>query len=115
MKRGDVVRAQLPRPAGSPGREQFGTRPAIVVQDDPTSPDLSTVVVVPLTSNIRAALFRGSFVVQPSTENGLTVDSVVLTHQIRALDKSRIEGVMGRISRADLLRLDSEIKNLLGL
>jgi len=64
---------------------------------------------------MRAALFRGSFVVQPSTENGLSVDSVVLTHQIRALDKSRIESVIGRMSSEDLLRLDTEIRKLLGL
>jgi mRNA-degrading endonuclease toxin of MazEF toxin-antitoxin module len=115
MKRGDIVRAQLPRPAGSPGREQFGTRPAVVVQDESKAPNLSTVVVVPLTSRMSAARFAGSFVVQPSAANGLSVASVVLTHQVRALDRARIEGVIGAMSDPDMSRLDTQMKSLLGL
>ena len=115
MKRGDIVRAQLPRPAGSPGREQFGARPAVVVQDELTSAGLATVVVVPLTSRLGAARFAGSFVVRPSSANGLSVPSVVLTHQVRALDEKRIEEVIGTLDDAHMALLDAELRKLLRL
>lgn len=113
MKRGDIVRAQLPRPQGAPGREQFGTRPAIVIQSD--SAIISTVIIVPLTSQMKGMNYHGSFLVNPDPHNGLTTSSVVLTHQIRAIDKSRIGSVIGVLSSSDLTRLESELRGLLGL
>ena len=116
MDRGDVVRVQLPRPAGPSGREQFGTRPAVVVQDEKKShASLSTVVVVPLTSQLYAARFPGSFVVAPSARNGLRTDSVVLTHQVRAIDRRRIEAVIGKLEDGDMTTLDAELRSLLRL
>ena len=115
MKRGDVVRAELPRPAGAVGREQFGTRPAIVLQGKQSPANLATVIIVPLTSNVAAARFPGSFVISPDSRNGLTVPSVVLTHQIRAIDKKRLQKVIGRISPGDLANLEGEVRKLLGL
>jgi mRNA-degrading endonuclease toxin of MazEF toxin-antitoxin module len=52
MNRGDVVLVQLPPPAGPSGTEQFGTRPAIVVQDEAGLANLSTLLIVPLTSRL---------------------------------------------------------------
>jgi len=115
MRRGDVVRAQLPRPAGSPGREQFGTRPAVVLQDEPGFAGLPTVIVVPLTSRMSATRFPGALVVQPSAANGLDVQSVVLCHQVRALDKRRVEAVIGRLSHEDVSLLEAELRRLMGL
>jgi len=115
MRRGDVVRVQLPRPAGSAGREQFGTRPAIVIQDNTATANLSTVVIVPLTSNRSTERLAGSLLVKPSDSNGLTVISVALTQQIRALDKSRVEGVIGRLSSEVMKELDAALQRLLSL
>lgn len=42
MRRGEVVRVELPRPAGTTGREQFGVRPAIIIQNDEVNANLST-------------------------------------------------------------------------
>ena len=98
MKRGDVVRVDIPRPRGAPGREQFGLRPAIIVQDEPHLENLSTVLVVPLTSNLTATRFAGSFTISPSAQNGLTVDSVALVHQVRAVDRRRIQERLGEVS-----------------
>lgn len=115
MKFGDVVLAEIPRPAGSPGREQFGARPAIVVHADNARANLSTVVIVPLTSQMKAMSFQGSFRVSPSTENGLDQESVVLSHQIRAIDTKRIVKVLGHASDDDLQRLQQELKTILGM
>ena len=95
MKRRDIVHVHLPKPQGSPGREQIGPRPAIVVQSD--SANLSTLIIVPLTSKLSGLNFSGSFLVGPDSQNGLSAQSVVLTHQIRAIDKSRIVSVIGTL------------------
>lgn len=115
MNRGDIVRVQLPAPAGPSGREQFGTRPAVVVQDERDFANLSTVLIVPLTSRVSAARFPGSFIVAPTDTNGLDVESVVLTHQLRAIDRRRIQRLIGRLADAHMASLDSEIRRLLGL
>lgn len=115
MIRGEVVRVDLPRPSGKPGREQFGIRPAIVVQDDNLFPSLPTVLVVPLTSNLGALKFSGCFQISPTTRNGLTVQSIALTHQVRAIDRNRIQGVIGTISTEDLQTVDDTLRRLLKL
>jgi len=113
MQRGDIIRVNLPQPMGRPGHEQFGTRPAVVIQSA-AGENLSTVIVVPLTSNQSALKFAGSFLVNSTPENGLTSDSVVLTAQLRAIDRRRIEGsVVGRLSVTDRLHLDDQVKLLL--
>ncbi len=115
MNRGDIVRVELPRPQGPSGREQFGPRPAVVVQDDPDSVSLPTVLVVPLTSRLAAARFPSSFTVLPTRANGLDVESVVLTHQHRAIDRRRVQRVIGELHAEQLAILDSEMRRLLGL
>lgn len=115
MNRGDIVRVQLPRPGGSPGHEQFGTRPAVVVQDDPRLANLPTSVVVPITSNLGAIRFAGSVVVEPSANNGLSMKSVILTHQVRAIDRRRIEERLGSLSSDELAQLEVELIALLAI
>lgn len=115
MRRGDVVRVDLPRPSGKPGREQFGIRPAIVVQDDATFSFLPTVLVVPVTSNLAALNFAGCFQISPTTKNGLTAESVALTHQVRAIDRTRIQDVIGALSGEDMTSVDEKLRLLLKL
>jgi len=115
MNRGDIVRVNLPQPVGPPGREQFGPRPAIVVQTGGVTATLSTVLVVPFTSRRAALCFPGSFTISPTSTNGLACESVALTHQLRAIDRNRIHGVIGRLTSEELGRLESELRRLLGL
>lgn len=115
MKRGDVVRVQLPRPAGRSGREQFGTRPAIIVQDDPTFASLETTVVVPCTTNMNATRFSNTLNLWPSRTNGLTADSVALVPQMRAIDRKRIEAVLGSLSDSELEELERKLRLHLSL
>lgn len=115
MKRGDVVLVDLPRPRGGMGREQYGLRPAIVVQDEPNLKNLSTVLIVPLTSNILAERFAGSIRISSSAENGLDVDSIALTQQLRAVDRRRIQNILGEVSSTDLAELDHKMRRLLSL
>ena len=104
----------LPAPSGPPGREQFGFRPAVIIQND--FANLQTVVVVPLTSNKSATKFAGSFLIAQSGSNRLDCDSVILTGQVHAIDRKRIkQQIIGALDAEDLLKLENELRHLLCL
>ncbi len=78
MARGDVLLVSLP---ASDGREQNGRRPAVAVQTDVAGEPM--LMVAPITSNLKALRFKFSVKVEPSTENGLDLPSVVMVFQMR--------------------------------
>ena len=115
LTRGDIVWVSLPAPAGTPGREQFGTRPAIVVQQAAGYASLPTVLVVPLTSNRRTLRLPGTMPVEKSTASGLATDSVALIFQVRAIDRERVGKRLGRLSPSESRVLDEKLASVLGL
>lgn len=108
MARGDVLLVSLPP---SDQREQSGRRPAVAVQTDQAGEPM--LMVAPVTSNLSALRFAFSVRIEPSTENGLTMPSVVMVFQMRAIDKERIVRRIGRLSQADMARIDAEIWRML--
>ena len=56
MNVGDIYTVEIPP---SNGHEQAGVRPAIVAQASQFERDLPTVLIVPLTSKLRARAFPG--------------------------------------------------------
>jgi mRNA interferase MazF len=114
MKRGDIVLVELPQ-ANTSGHEQEGPRPALVVHDDGTSDQLSVVMIVPMTSNLRLQSFSHSILIQPSQQNGLDKPSVLLVFQLRAIDKRRIKKTLGTIESSIMEQVSTEMKKLLGL
>jgi mRNA interferase MazF len=67
------------------------------------------LMVAPVTSNLAALRFPFSVRVEPSPENGLTMPSVVMVFQMRAIDKARIIRRIGQVSQADMASIDTEI------
>ncbi len=53
--------------------------------------------------------------IEPSAMNGLTMPSVLLIFQLRAIDQRRILGTVGRLEQEYLDQLEIEMKRLLGL
>ena len=88
----------------SRGSEQAGIRPVIIVQRDTLDRFTTTVVVVPVTSNLRRAKIPGTIIL-PTGEGGLTQDSVVLCYQIVALDRERSIRKLGSLSADYVSRL----------
>ncbi|MBI2331210.1 MAG: type II toxin-antitoxin system PemK/MazF family toxin [Chloroflexi bacterium] len=115
MHRGDIVLVDLPQVAGASGHEQIGMRPALVVHNDTTSSNLSVVMIVPVTSNLTAKNFPHTLLIQPSKQNGLSMPSVLLVFQLRAIDKQRIKKKLGEIEPPILDKVDIELKSLLGI
>src|SRR3989344_4959130 len=83
---GDIYLARL-NPVE--GHEQGGTRPIIVLQNNTLNKILSTVIIVPITSNLDA---RGKLTTYflSAKHSKLIKDSVILLFQIRSIDKSRL-------------------------
>jgi mRNA interferase MazF len=101
MKRGEVWWADLAEPRGS---EPADRRPVLIVQDDLlTASALSTVMVVPLTTNLRRAEAIGN-VALAKRDTGLQRDSVALVCQVLTLDKVFLDVVVRKLP-ARLMRI----------
>jgi mRNA interferase MazF len=101
MARGDVLLVRLPdHTAGSRGREQTGARPSVVVDADLPGVNLSTLMIVPFTSQMKAKMYPFTLEVQPSATNGLKMASVLLIFQLRAIDRRRIDRKLGTLEQS---------------
>jgi mRNA interferase MazF len=99
---GDIHWADLPAQGG---REQFGRRPAIIWQDTAAFPRLPTVLTLPLTSRMSAQRFPGTYLIQPTSSNGLSMASVALVFQLGAIDVQRLGARLGALDPSDLAAL----------
>lgn len=99
VARGEVWWADIPEPSGSgPGFR----RPVVVVQGDAINRSrISTVVCVPLTTNLRWADAPGN-VALSTRETRLPKDSVANVSQIVTLDRSLLTDRVSRLPRAKL-------------
>lgn len=113
IERGDVVWVDFGRPRGSePGK----IRPAIVVQDDWLNASaVSTLLVVPLTSNVALERFPGNVLV-PAEAVGLDKDSVAVVSQIGPVDRDFVDPYrVGRLPAYLLAQVGTGIRLVAGL
>jgi mRNA interferase MazF len=101
MKKGEVWRVRFPSVAG---RTQAGERPAVIVHNEPFLSSLPVALVVPFTSQLAAARFPGTLIVQPDQVNGLSMPSVALGFQLGAQDK---RSFMRRVGELDPTTVDA--------
>ena len=111
MKRGEVWRVRLPFAAG---HAQAGDRPALVVQHDSFTAVLPTIMIVPFTANLAAARFAGSLRVDPDGTNGLTLPSIALAFQLRAIDQRDCLQRLGVVDDGTLTNVTGLIADLVG-
>jgi len=116
IKRGEIYFAQLNPVVGS---EQGGVRPVLVVQNDIGNQYSPTTIVLAITSQINKAKLP-THVELKADLYGMERDSVILTEQIRTIDKTRLkqriavlnEETMQKVDQALLISLDLlDIKN----
>lgn len=110
MDIGDIYLVEIP---ASGGHEQQGVRPAIIVQTRENIEKVPTVLVVPFTTQTKAANFPFTFTVEPDSTNKLTSTSVALVFQLRAIDKKRLKNKLGNLSSDDLQTLKRQLENIL--
>mgnify|MGYP001592987212 CR=1 FL=1 len=112
MKRGEIWWADLGEARGSSPALR---RPVLIVQEDLlTGSALGTVMVVPLTSNVRRAEAVGNVLLPPS-ETGLDRPSVALVCQVLTVDKRHFDEIVGSLSRRTRRAIDAGLKLALAL
>ena len=108
IKRGDMFYADLSPVVGS---EQGGIRPVLVIQNNMGNKYSPTVIVSAITSQLNKNKLP-THIELDSSEFGLKADSVVLTEQIRTIDKSRLKEKIGHI---DDISIMNKVNNALGV
>jgi mRNA interferase MazF len=108
MARGDILLVGLPE---SDKREEKGNRPAIAVQTDIAASLM--LMIVPVTSSLGALRFPFTIKIEPSEQNGLTLPSVAMVFQLRAIDRKRIIQKIGELELQYLNQVDAEIWQML--
>ena len=108
IKRGDMFYADLSPVVGS---EQGGVRPVLVIQNNVGNKYSPTVIVSAITSQLNKSKLP-THIELDSEEFGLKSDSIILTEQIRTIDKSRLKEKIGHINDTQVM---SKIDNALGV
>ena len=110
IRRGDLFYADLNPVIGS---EQGGIRPVLVIQNDVGNHFSPTVVAAAITS--RKA--KNSLPTHILLENvpGLAPTSLLLLEQLRTIDRKRLRGYIGRISKEKMLEVDAALAISIGI
>ena len=108
IKRGDMFYADLSPVVGS---EQGGVRPVLIIQNDLGNKYSPTVIAAAITSQTNKTKLPTHIELDENTE-GLKSNSVILTEQIRTIDKSRLRERIGHI---DDINVMNKINDALGV
>ena len=111
VKRGDIFYADRSPVVGS---EQGGTRPVLIVLNDPGSRHSPTVIAAAITSQTGKARLPTHINIAGGSV-GLSKDSVILLEQIRTIDKRRLREHMGRLDEQHMAMVDDAIAVSFGL
>lgn len=107
MKRGEVWWVKFNTP--SVGGEIEKLRPAIIVSNDASNKHLNRLQVVPLSSNVTKLFPSEAYVMLNGKQ------SKALADQIATVSKSRLRNMEGKISAADMKKVEKAIKRQLDL
>ena len=108
VKRGDMFYADLSPVVGS---EQGGVRPVLIIQNDLGNKYSPTVIAAAITSQTNKTKLPTHIEIGENT-SGLKSNSVVLTEQIRTIDKSRLKEKIGHIDDNTII---NKLNNALGV
>ena len=107
--RGDVWKTTLEEnPVGS---EQGGARPTLVISNNIGNFNAPTVIVLPLTSQLK----NGQPTHVTITADFLPKESVVLAEQIRTVSKGRLTDYLGRLSNEQMQAVEQAVAQSLDL
>ena len=112
MIRGEIWWAEFGIPHGS---EIGYNRPVLIVQDDSFNESrIKTVVVLPITTNLRLSDAPGNVLLRKK-ESKLIDDSVIIVAQLYAIDRSRFKERISKVTKEIMERVETGIKLVLGM
>lgn len=95
------------------GREQAGTRPALVISENLFNQSYADlVIVIPITSqnkNIRSHVPVGK------GEGGLTLASYAKCEDVRSISKQRLKKRLGKVSEQTVEKIEEKLRFLMSL
>lgn len=90
-------------------------RPAVIVSSDTFNrSNIATIIIVPLTSNLRHANLPGGVLIQ-SKGSGLSKMAVANVTQVLAVDRTQLRDPIGVVSRSEAEALDQALRQVLDL
>jgi len=104
-RRGDLVTISLRGDYGKP-------RPALVIQSDFMT-DLESVLLCPVTSDLRDALFRVT--IEPTPANGLRKLSQIMTDKITTLPREKVGEPFGRLGDEKMKMVNKALLLVIGV
>lgn len=102
IKRGDIYYAYLNPIVGS---EQGGLRPVIIISNNMGNKHSHTVIVAPITSRTHTKPQLPTHTLLECID-GLDRESIVLTEQIRTLDKQRLGKYIGTLNKEHMMAIN---------
>tara|TARA_Y100000310_G_scaffold318001_1_gene371559 strand:+ start:451 stop:786 length:336 start_codon:yes stop_codon:yes gene_type:complete len=109
VKQGDIVLVELGNKRGS---EYGKDRPAIIVQEDTYNDYFNTTIVSLITGKVISEYTTNIFL--SKNESGLKKDSMILTNQLRTIDKSRINKTVSSASPSTVNKIKISLKRVFG-
>ena len=111
-KRGEIYLTALDPTVG---HEIHKTRPALVIQNDTSNRYSAITMVAPITSTIRQPLSPMHVLLPADPATGLTVTSVAVFNQVRAVDRRRLIRKLGAVDPQIQAQVDEAIRIAFGL
>lgn len=97
MKQAEIWLADLEPVKGS---EQGKTRPVVIISGNTMNMNFPVVIACPLSSSIKN--YEGCVVISKNKLNGLTIDSEIISFQVRTVSKERLLKKLGTITNTQL-------------
>ncbi len=112
MKRGEIRNGRL---NPNRGAEVGKTRPVLLIQQDQlTAAGLPTLVVLPLTGQLRPGLDKLRYPI--AARDGLRQDSQIMIDQPRTLDRKRIDtAVLTVLTTPEIEAVEKRLRAVLGM
>jgi len=110
FKKGDVFFADLNPVVGS---EQGGIRPVVVIQNN-IGNRFSPTIIAAITSQTNKSKIPTHVEVSAAV-GGLERSSVIMTEQLRTIDKSRLKHCIGHLDNETMEAVDQAILKSLGI
>lgn len=110
FRRGDIYMADLDPVVGS---EQGGTRPVLVLQNNDGNFYSPILIIAPMTTRLKKLGQPTHYLIR--NNRALAAPSMVEFEQINRIDKSRIKGYLGKLTRKQYMEIDDYLKAALGI